>query len=84
MTVLLVFIAIVAIAVGYIVYKAKKSNTLPTTPLVSKEVLFQIETASKQVDGMIKKIDEVLAEQPVVEAASKPAKKKRRYYPKKK
>ena len=84
MTVLLVFVAIVAIAVGYIVYKTKKSNTLPTTPLVSKEVLSQIETASKQVDGMIKKIDEVLAEQSVVEAAPKPAKKKRRYYPKKK
>jgi hypothetical protein len=83
MTVLLVFVAIVAIAVGYIVYKAKKSNTLPT-PLVSKEVLSQIETASKQVDGMIKKIDEVLADQSLTEAAPKPAKKKRRYYPKKK
>jgi hypothetical protein len=33
---------------------------------------------------MIKKIDEVLADQSLTEAAPKPAKKKRRYYPKKK
>jgi hypothetical protein len=85
MTVLLVFVAIVAIAVGYIVYKAKKSPNQSTYPsLIDPTVMAQLETASKQVDGMIKKIDEVLADQPVVEAAPKPAKKKRRYYPKKK
>jgi proteasome assembly chaperone (PAC2) family protein len=84
MTVLLVFVAIVAAAVGYIIYRAKKSTSILTTPLIDKDVLTQLETASKQVDGMIKKIDEVLADQSLTEQAPKPAKKKRRYYPKKK
>lgn len=85
MTVLLVFVAIVAAAVGYIIYNAKKSINQPTSSsLIDPAVLTQLESANTQVQSMINKIDEVLADQSIIEQAPKPAKKKRRYYPKKK
>ena len=85
MTVLLVFVAIVAAAVGYIIYRAKKSvNQTTSSSLIDPAVLTQLESANTQVQSMINKIDEVLADQYIVEQAPKPAKKKRRYYPKKK
>jgi hypothetical protein len=85
MTVLLVFVAIVAAAVGYIIYRAKKSvNQTTSSSLIDPAVLTQLESANTQVQSMINKIDEVLADQSIVEQAPKPAKKKRRYYPKKK
>jgi hypothetical protein len=63
MTVLVVIIALVAILVGYFLYKTKKENVSPTS-LVNKEVLSHIEIANKQIDGMIKQIDNVLANAP--------------------
>lgn len=62
MTVVLLFVALVAI-VGYFVYKAKKANVV-APPSLGKEVLSQIENANKQIDGMIKQIDDVLANAP--------------------
>jgi len=63
MTVLVVIIALVAILVGYYLHKTKKAK-VSSTSLVNKEVLAHIETANKQIDGMIKQIDDVLANAP--------------------
>jgi hypothetical protein len=54
------------------------------------QALAQIQEAQTQIQGMVEKIDEVLAAAPIETSAPietpalKPAKKKRRYYPKKK
>ena len=48
------------------------------------QAISQLQEAQTQVQGMIEKIDEVLAAAPAETPAPKPAKKKRRYYPKKK
>jgi orotate phosphoribosyltransferase len=93
---LLISIIALVIIAGAVAYMYKSSKSIEVV-LENKDLTDDVikATASvaksiKQVEKMSAKIDEVLAvveteEAPVTEAiAAKPAKKKRRYYPKKK
>jgi hypothetical protein len=93
---LLISIIALVIIAGAVVYMYKSSAAVEVV-LENKDLTDDIVEATasvaksiKQVDKMAAKIDEVLAaveteQAPVTEAiAAKPAKKKRRYYPKKK
>ena len=93
---LLISIIALVILAGVVVYMYKSSKTVEVV-LENKDLTDEIVEATasvsasiKQVEKMAAKIDEALAVveteiNPVTEAvAAKPAKKKRRYYPKKK
>jgi septal ring factor EnvC (AmiA/AmiB activator) len=93
---LLISIIVLVIIAGAVFYMYKSSKTVEVVfenkDLIDEivEATASVSTSIKQVEKMTAKIDETLAAvneetSPVTEVvAAKPAKKKRRYYPKKK